>query len=48
MLGRNSGARVSAMPILVMSRTKPSADTCVGIIMMSRMNVKASFLNLKS
>ena len=35
------------IPALVMSRRKPSADTCVGMVMMSRMMANAAFLNLK-
>ena len=47
MLGTISGMKLFFNPILVMSWRKPSADTCVGMVMMSRMMANAAFLNLK-
>ena len=47
MLGMMRGRKEFFRPILVMSCRKPSAETCVGIVMMSRMMAKAAFLNRK-
>ena len=47
MLGTISGMKLFFRPILVISCKKPRADTCVGMVMMSRMRAKAAFLNLK-
>ena len=46
-LGTMSGIKLFFRPILVMSCKKPSADTWVGIVMISRMSANAAFLNLK-
>ena len=43
-----SGMKLSIRCILVIKRMNPSAETCVGIIMIARMNVKIAFLPLKS
>ena len=48
MLGRISGQRVLVSFIESIRFKKPSAETCVGIVMMSRMTVKASLRSLKS
>ena len=48
MLGRISGHRVLVSFILSIKFRKPSADTCVGIVMISRMTVNASLRSLKS
>ena len=48
MLGKISGHSVLVRCILSIRRRKPSADTCIGIVIMSRMMVNAAFLNLKS
>ena len=48
MLGRNSGISESLSFIFVIKRRKPSAETCVGMVMMRMMNADATFLNLKS
>jgi len=47
MLGRISGIKLFFRPILVMSCKKPRADTCVGMVMISRIMANAAFLNLK-
>lgn len=47
-LGKISGHSVLVRCILSIRRRKPSADTCIGIVIMSRMMVNAAFLNLKS
>jgi len=47
MLGTISGIKLFFRPILVISCRKPSADTCVGMVMMSRMMAKAAFLKRK-
>ena len=50
--GRNAGMmrgmKLFFSPIFVMSCRKPSAETWVGMVIMSRMMVNAAFLNLKS
>ena len=48
MLGRNSGISVSVSFMFVIRRRKPSAETCVGIVIMRMMNAEAIFLSLKS
>ena len=48
MLGRNSGISVSLSFMPVMRRTKPSAETCVGMVMMRMMKADAIFFSLKS
>ena len=45
--GRNSGRSESFKFILPISCTKPSAETCVGIVIISRMKVRASVRPLK-
>ena len=47
MLGMISGMKLFFSPILEISCKKPSADTCVGMVMMSKIRAKAAFLNLK-
>ena len=47
MLGRISGIKLFFRPILVMSCKKPRADTCVGMVIISRIMANAAFLNLK-
>ena len=47
MLGTISGMKLFFRPILEINCRKPSADTCVGMVMMSRIRAKAAFLNLK-
>ena len=46
--GRNSGISEFLSPIACIWFTNPTAEICVGIVIISRMMVKAAFLNLKS
>ena len=48
MVGTTSGMKVSFIFILSINCTKPSAVTCVGIIMIIRMKVNMNLFNLKS
>ena len=47
MEGIISGSRESYIPILVISRKKPMAVTCVGITKIAIIKVNAAFFSLK-
>ena len=47
MLGMMRGMKLFFRPIFVMSCRKPSAETWVGMVIMSRMMANAAFLNRK-
>ena len=46
-MGKNSGMSESSSPMPVTRLTNPTADTCVGMDIMSRIKVSARFFSLK-